>query len=557
MIQKADELVFAPLGGVGEIGMNLSVYGYGRERKKSWIAVDLGVSFGGGEDLPGVDLVMPDIRFLLQERKNLLGLILTHGHEDHFGAIIDLWPRIRMPIYATPFTAALFEAKREAEPGAPEIPINVVPLGGTLKLGPFEVELVSMSHSIPESNALIIKTPLGNVLHTGDWKLDPTPVVGPATDETRLRALGAEGCLALVGDSTNAVREGRSPSETEVAATLAKLIAEAPQRVAVTTFASHVARVRSVAEAARACGREVVVVGRAMERISQVARETGYLDGIADFRSAQTYGYLPRDKVVCLCTGSQGEPRAALARIAADAHPEIGLAKGDRVIFSSRTIPGNEKAVNRVINGLIGQGVEVVTERTHLVHVSGHPRREELTALFGWVKPRVMIPVHGEPLHLAEHAALARKLGVPDVVGCRNGDLVRIAPGRPGIVDEVPQGRLYKDGNLIIEAEARTVADRRRLGFVGVVSVALALDETGVMAADPEIALIGIPETDAKGRSFADVVMDIAAETVEHLPRARRRDPDSVAEAVRRAVRGGIAAAWGKKPLCLVHVLTV
>ncbi|WP_170149515.1 ribonuclease J [Rhodoplanes roseus] len=556
-MQKADELVYAPLGGVGEIGMNLSVYGYGRERKKAWIAVDLGVSFGGGEDLPGVDLVMPDIRFLLEERKNLLGLILTHGHEDHFGAIIDLWPRLKLPIYATPFTAALFEAKREAEPGAPEIPVTVVPVGGRIKLGPFDVEFVSMSHSFPESNALIITTPLGKVLHTGDWKLDPTPVVGPPTDEARLRRLGEEGCLALVGDSTNSVREGRSPSETEVGKTLAKLIAESPQRVAITTFASHVARLRSIAEAARACGREVVVVGRAMERVVQVARETGHLDGVPDFRSAQTYGYLPRDKVVALCTGSQGEPRAALARIASDSHPEIGLAKGDRVIFSSRTIPGNEKAVNKIVNGLIAQGVEVLTERNHLVHVSGHPRRDELAELYGWVKPQILIPVHGEPLHLAEHAALARKLGVPNVVGCRNGDLVRIAPGAPGIVDEVPQGRLYKDGNLIIEAEARTVADRRRLGFVGVVAVALAIDETGLLVSEPEVTLIGVPDHDGRGRSFADQAAATAVETVEHLPRARRRDPDSVAEAVRRAVRGGIAASWGKKPLCLVHVLTV
>ncbi|MFD2183056.1 ribonuclease J [Rhodoplanes azumiensis] len=554
---KADELVYAPLGGVGEIGMNLSVYGYGSGRKKSWIAVDLGVSFGGGEDLPGVDLVMPDIRFLLEERKNLHGLILTHGHEDHFGAIIDLWPRLKVPIYATPFTAALFEAKRQAEPGAPEIPVRVVPLGGTIQLGPFTVELCSMSHSIPESNALIIGTPLGKVLHTGDWKLDPTPVVGPATDEARLRRLGQEGCLALIGDSTNAVRDGRSPSESEVGATLAKLIAAAPQRVAITTFASHVARIRSIALAARDCGREVVLVGRAMERVVQVARETGHLDGVPEFRSASTYGYFPRDKVVALCTGSQGEPRAALARIASDSHPEIGLAKGDQVIFSSRTIPGNEKAVNKIINGLVAQGVEVITERDHLVHVSGHPRRDELRDLIGWVKPRIMIPVHGEPLHLAAHAKLARSLGVPEVVGCRNGDLVRLAPGPAGIVDEVPQGRLYKDGWLIVEAEARTVADRRRLGFVGVVSVALALDETGTLCADPEVELIGIPEADARGKSLAAQAVQTAAETVEHLPRARRRDPDTVAEAVRRAVRGGIAAAWGKKPLCLVHVLTV
>src|SRR6266700_463654 len=384
-------LVFAPLGGVGEIGMNLAIYGLGDARRRQWIAVDLGVSFGD-ESLPGVDLVLPDIRFLLEERRNLLGLVLTHAHEDHFGAVLDLWPRLKVPVYATPFTAALLEAKRQGEPGAPEVPVTIVPLGGRFSLGPFDIELVSVAHSIPESNGLIIRTKLGTVLHTGDWKIDPTPVIGPPTDEAKLRSLGNEGCLALVGDSTNAVREGRSPSELDVAKTLAELIRTAPARVAVTTFASHVGRLRSVAEAAAACDRDVVLVGRAMERIAQVARETGYLDGIRDFRSADVFGYLPPERVVALCTGSQGEARAALSRIAEDDHPEVSFSPGDRVIFTSR-------------------GIEVITDRNHLVHVSGHPRRGELQDMIGWVRPRTLIPVHGEPLHMAEHAALARRAG--------------------------------------------------------------------------------------------------------------------------------------------------
>ena len=295
--------------------------------------------------MPGVDLILPDIRFLIEERNNIVGLVLTHGHEDHIGALIDLWPRLKVPLYATPFTAALFEAKRLSEPGAPQIPVKVVPLGGRLTLGPFTVEFINVAHSIPESNALAIRTPAGIVLHTGDWKIDPTPLLGPPTDEAKLTALGDEGVLALIGDSTNAVRDGRSPSESDVARTLAELIRTAPARVAVTTFASHVGRIRAVAEAARAADREVVLVGRAMERVAQVARETGYLDGVQDFRSMESYGYLPPDKVLALCTGSQGEPRAALSRIAEDEHPEVTLAKGDRVIFSSRAIPGNEKAV--------------------------------------------------------------------------------------------------------------------------------------------------------------------------------------------------------------------
>jgi len=556
MAGPQQELVFAPLGGVGEIGMNLSIYGIGDARKRTWLAVDLGVSFASEEHLPGIDLILPDVRYLVEERKNLAGLVLTHAHEDHFGAVLDLWPRLGIPVYATPFTAALLAAKRASEPGAPEIPVTIIPVGGRFTVGPFDIELVSMAHSIPESNALIIRTPAGTVLHTGDWKIDPTPVLNDPTDEKKLRALGEEGCLALVGDSTNAVRDGRSPSEADVAKAITDIIKTARGRVAVTTFASNVGRLRTVANAAHAAGREVVLVGRAMERIVNVARETGYLDGVQPFRSADIYGHLPRDKVVALCTGSQGEPRAALARIAEDQHPDVTLSRGDLVIFSARAIPGNEKAIGRVLNGLIEQGIEIITDRTHLVHVSGHPRREEVEDLIGWVKPAILIPVHGEALHLHEHAALARRCGVPNVITCRNGDLVRIAPS-PGVVDEVPAGRIYKDGRLLVDADARTVADRRRLSFAGAVSIALAITDKGELAADPELDLIGIPERDSAGELFADTVYDAVVSCFESLPRGRRRDADSVAEAIRRAVRAAVAGRWGKKPMCHVHVLTV
>jgi ribonuclease J len=556
MPNSRDEFVFAPLGGVGEIGMNLALYGFGPERNRRWIIVDFGVAFAG-DDLPGIDLIMPDIAYALEERRNVLGIVLTHAHEDHFGALLDLWPRLRVPVYATPFSAALLESKRLSEPLAPEIDVRGVPVGGRINLGPFDVEFVSVAHSIPESNALIIRTALGSILHTGDWKIDPTPILGPPTDEPRLRALGDAGCLALVGDSTNAVREGRSPSEADVAKTLTGLIREARGRVAVTTFASHVARIRAVAAAARAADRDVVVVGRAMDRVVHVARETGYLEGVQDFLSAESYGYLPPDKVVALCTGSQGEPRAALSRIARDEHPEVTLAKGDRVIFSARPIPGNEKAISGVINGLVRQGVEVITDRTHLVHVSGHPRRDEMADMYRWVRPQIALPVHGEALHLAEHAKLARAAGVKDVILCANGDLVRLAPGPTGVIDEVRAGRLYKDGRLIVDAEQRTVADRRRLGFAGMVSVSIALDQKGIMVANPEVTMIGVPLQNADGDSISRIVDDVVIDTVEQLPKARRRDPESVVEAVRGAVRSAIAENWGKKPLCLVHVLTV
>jgi ribonuclease J len=552
-----DELVFAPLGGVGEIGMNLAIYGVGDERRRTWLAVDFGISFATEEHLPGVDLIFPDIRYLVEERRNLSGIVLTHAHEDHFGALLDLWPQLKVPVYATPFTAALLQSKLEGEPGAPEIPVKVIPLGGRFTVGPFDLEYVNVAHSIPESNALIIRTRHGAVLHTGDWKLDPTPVLGAPTDDAKLRALGNEGVLALIGDSTNAIREGRSPSEADVAKTLADLVANAPGRVALTTFASNVARLRSAAIAARAARREVVVIGRAMERIVQVARETGYLEGIQDFRGLDAYQALPRERILALCTGSQGEPRAALARIAEAQHPSVKLDKGDRVIFSSRTIPGNEKEVGRVINGLVRQGIEVITDRTHLVHVSGHPRRAEIEEMYGWVKPRIVVPVHGEALHLAEHAKIARGLGINEVVECQNGDLIRLAPGSAAIIDEVPAARLYKDGMLMIEAEGRTVPDRRRLAFAGVVSVALVVTAKGELATDPEVALTGIPANNRHGEPFAQIAYDAVIDTFESLPRPRRSDPDALMEAVRGAVRSAIAVHWGKKPICHVQVLAL
>jgi ribonuclease J len=553
----ADELTFAPLGGVGEIGMNLSIYGLGDRHRRSWLAIDLGVSFGDEEHLPGIDLIMPDISFLAKERKNLVGLVLTHAHEDHFGAIIDLWPRLKCPIYATKFSAALFEAKCEAERNAPKIPVTVIPSGGRVDIGPFNVEFIPVAHSIPESHALAIHTEIGTVLHTGDWKIDATPIIGPPTDERRLRELGDAGLLALIGDSTNAVRDGRSPSETEVAKTIAELVKSARGRVAVTTFASNVGRLKAVADAAKAADREVVIVGRAMDRVVQVARETGYLDGVQNFRSPDVYGHLPADKVLALCTGSQGEPRAALARIANDDHPEVTLNKGDRVIFSSRTIPGNEKAVGAIINGLVAQGVEIITDRDHLVHVSGHPRRDELREMLAWTRPQLAIPVHGEALHLSEHAKLARAAGVPRVLTCRNGDLVKLGPGTPGIIDQLPSGRLYKDGTILEDAKSRAVVERRRMGFAGCVFVAIAMTEKGELADDPEVDLVGIPEKNMAGEPFDDIVFDVVVSTVEGLPRARRRDPDAMAESVRRAVRAALNEQWGKKPLCLVHVLGV
>lgn len=555
MSNGREELVFAALGGLGEIGMNAALYGFGPEGRKKWMLVDCGISFAG-DDLPGIDVLLPDTRFIEEERGNLAGIVITHAHEDHIGALVDLWPRLRAPVYATRFTADLIAARKLSEPGAPKIPLTVVPLGGRIKVGPFDVEFISVAHSIPESNALAIRCPLGLVVHTGDWKIDKTPLIGPPTDEARLKALGDEGVLAMVCDSTNVLREGISPSETDVAATLRELIANAPKRVAVTTFASNVSRVRAVAEAALACGREVVVAGRAMDRTLGVARELGYLDGLPAFRSAEAFDRLPRDKVVALLTGSQGEPRAALARVAIDEHPDISLSADDRVIFSSRAIPGNERGINDIINSLVARGVDVVTDRTALVHVSGHPRRDELAMMYGWIRPEIAVPAHGEALHLSEHEKFARLMGAPQVVRAMNGQMVRLAPGRAEIVDNVPVGQRARDGNIILSTLDGSIEERRKLAFSGIVTIAIAM-RRGTLAGDPEVDVMGLPPKTRDGASMFDLVGQAVDDVLKSLSPGKKRDPDAVEQAVERAVRGAVNNAWGKRPACRVLVVEV
>ena len=557
MISPTDELVFLPLGGVGEIGMNAALYGFGPERRRKWILVDCGMGFAGEEHMPGIDLMYPDLSFIEKRKDDLLGILITHAHEDHIGALVEMWPKLRAPVYATRFAAALIATRKLSEPGAPKMPVTEIRPGKRLALGPFEIEYVPVAHSIPESNAVAIRTAFGLVLHTGDWKIDPTPYLGGTTSESAFRALGDEGVLALVCDSTNVVRDGASPSESEVAATLKDVIASAPHRVAVTTFASNVARMRAVGEAALACGREVVVVGRAMDRVVAVATELGYLSGLPAFSPPQAYGYLERDKVVTLLTGSQGEPRAALARIADDSHPDIALSAGDRVIFSSRTIPGNENAVGQIVNSLVRRGVDVVTDRHALVHVSGHPRRDEMRQMYAWTRPKAAVPVHGEDLHLAEHADFARAQGVENVVRARNGTLVRLAPGRAGIVDHLSAGRLYRDGDIVVPANDKAVPERRKLAFAGIVSVAIAIDRTGKIVGEPAIEQMGIPVLSRSGEPLADIVDDAVDEVLRTLPRGKFRDPEAVEQAVARAVRSALKQVWGKKPACHVMVLEV
>ena len=553
---KGGELVFAALGGLGEIGMNMALYGVGSGKHRKWLMVDCGVAFAG-EDVPGVDMLFPDIAFIEAEKKNLLGIVITHAHEDHFGALADLWPRLGAPVYMTPFAANLLEARRLSEPGAPRIPVRGIAQATRFTLGPFDIETIPVVHSIPESMALAIRTPHGTIVHTGDWKIDETPIIGLPTDGARLKEIGDEGVLALVCDSTNVTREGISPSETEVRESLRQIILNSRGRVAVTTFASNVARMRAVAEAAEEAGREVIIVGRAMDRVADVAGELGMLDSVAGFKTAERFRSVARDKCVLLLTGSQGEQRAALARVAEGEHPEIALASGDTVIFSSRTIPGNEKAVGKIVNSLAKMEINIITDRDGLVHVSGHPRRDELRRMYEWVRPKVAIPAHGEALHLTVHRDFARSMGVKQVIRAFNGDVVTLDAPEVFVSDQIPTGRLAKDGSLIVPVKGTSITERRKLSYVGIVMVAIAIDERGHIAADLEVETAGLPETDDEGEPMIEHIRDIVDEVYSSLPKGKRRDIDTLRVAIERGVRAGISELWGKKPIAKVMIIQV
>ena len=552
---KTPEFVFLPLGGAGEIGMNVYLYGHGPAHARKWIMVDLGITFPG-EMEPGVDVVLPDLRFIEEQRDNLLGIVLTHAHEDHIGAVPELWPRLKVPIYATPFTAAMLKAKVAEQKNGTKLPITEIPLGGRFNLGPFDLQFVTMSHSIPEPSGLAIRTDLGRVFHTGDWKIDPQPVLGEKTDEAGIRAFAAEGIDAVVCDSTNALREGSSPSETQVSAKITEIIKAAKGRVIVTTFASNLGRIRAVADATIAAGRTLVVVGRAMHRVIQVGIETGYLPKGFRYADQREFGFIERDHVVALVTGSQGETRAAMSRIAEGTHPDVTLQRGDLVIFSSRNIPGNELGIGAVQNGLSEMGCRIITDSDQLVHVTGHPRREELRRMYDWCKPRAAIPMHGEARHLEEHGLLARGCGVSEIVAARNGTLVRIAPGPAEIIADVPVGRLFRDGKLIVPSDEGPVRERRKLSFAGIIVVSLVVSQRGDLMADPQVVLDGIAHADRMGEDMEDVVLDAVEGALQSIPKARRKDLAVLEEAARRAARSACDQATGKRPICKV-ILTV
>jgi ribonuclease J len=552
--KTSDELVFLPLGGSGEIGMNLNLYGYGPETNREWIVVDVGVTFG---DLstPGVDVIVPDPAFL--EGETIRGIVLTHAHEDHIGALGWLWSRMKAPLYATPFTAFLIREKLREAGILDQVKLIEVPLGGTIDLGPFQVTMVTMTHSIAEPNGLAIKTPLGTVLHTGDWKIDDDPIIGQVTDSAAISRLGDEGVLAMVCDSTNVFVEGSAGSEGGVRNALIELIGGLKGRIAVGCFASNVARMDSVIRAAEAAGRRVSLAGRSMHRITSAAKHVGMLSDIKPFLTDEEARVWPADGILYLCTGSQGEARAALSRVAEGTHPYIKLSKGDHCIFSSRVIPGNELSIGRLQDKLADRGVRLYTERDHPgIHVSGHPCREELRQMYAWARPQIAVPTHGMRRHLAEHANLARDVGIPETVTPRNGDMVRLAPGPAAIIDEVPNGRLYVDGGRLVTEQGEALHERRHASTNGVLIVSFAMDKRGKIVSDIDVRAIGLPgDAESPLGDALDDLAERAEAAVMKLKGAALEDEMVIEQAVSRALKKASPQIWDRRPIVETIIL--
>lgn len=547
----ADELLFLPLGGSGEIGMNLNLYGHAGK----WLMVDLGVTFGD-DSTPGIEVIMPDPAFITERAKDLVGIVLTHAHEDHIGAVPYLWSRFNCPLYATPFTASLLRRKLEEVGLKKKAPITEIPLSGKFKVGPFEIELITLTHSIPEPNAVVVRTPLGAVLHTGDWKLDPTPMLGEVSDEAALRKLGKDGVLAMICDSTNVFVDGTSGSESDVKESLMELVGGLKRRIAIGCFASNVARLQTIAEVAAVHDRQVALIGRSLWRMNEAARENGYLTDLPDFITEHDIGYFPPEKILMICTGSQGEPRSALTRIARREHPSVTLEAGDAVVFSSRVIPGNEKAISRLQNDLVLAGIEVITDADADIHVSGHPARDELAEMYQWVRPQIAIPVHGEARHIKEHVAFAKQCQVPQAIEASNGRIIRLAPGPAEIIGEVVSGRLGLDGKALVPMSSEAVRHRHRLSVNGVVLVSLVLNKDGELLADPQVTLEGLLDGD-EALAAAQSMSEAAADAVEALSDVKIDIDSEVTETARLAARRWFQKAYDKKPITKVHVIRV
>ena len=548
------ELFFCPLGGSGEIGMNMNLFGYGSSEDTKWLIVDMGVTFAD-ESVPGIDLIYPDPGFIVDKKKDLLGIVLTHAHEDHIGSVAHIWPKLKCNIYSTPFTSVLIKEKFKEKKIDIEKYLKIVQLNGSIKLENFNVEFVTLTHSILEPNGLIIKTPIGTILHRGDWKCDPNPLIGDSINEKRLKEIGNEGVVAMICDSTNVFNPGRAGSENDVRDNLLKIMRNINKRIIVTSFASNVARMETIFYCAEKTGREISLVGRSMDRIFKAARQCGYLDKVKEPVDPRDAKKIPREKIVLLCTGSQGEPNGAMMRIANDVHPDIAIEKEDTVIFSSKIIPGNEKKLFKMHNQLVKNGIEVISEENEFVHVSGHPNREDLKDMYNWIKPRSVIPVHGEHRHMAEHINFAKEMQVPYPLQVENGDLVKIPKNRkPEIVDKAPTGRMYLDGSVSIGEDSKTIKERKNLSFNGLLEITIIVNEKGNIK-KPFISLTGLPVSE---ESKMDFKMDLEHEIYKICktfsvgnPKQEKNLEEKIKSNCRKIIKNRI----GKRPFTNINLI--
>ena len=555
MSNKKEELLFCPLGGSGEIGMNMNLFSYGKPEAQKWIIVDIGVTFAD-DSIPGIDLIYPDPGFIIDKKKDLLGIVLTHAHEDHIGAIAHIWPKLKCKMYATPFTAVLIKEKFKEKKIDIGKNLKIVDLNGNIKLGPFKIEFITLTHSILEPNGLLIETPAGIVLHTGDWKVDPNPLIGNKIDQTKLKEIGNKGVLAMICDSTNVLSHGRAGSEADVRTNLLKLMSNLKKRIIVTSFASNVARMETIFYCAEKTKRQISLVGRSMHRIYKAAKQCGYLKNVISPIDAREAKKISREKIVYLCTGSQGEPMGAMMRIINYTHPDVFIEKEDTVIFSSKIIPGNEKKLYKLHNQLVKNQIDVISEETDFVHVSGHPNREDLRDMYDWVKPKSVIPVHGEHRHMAEHISFAKEMQVPYPVQVENGDIVKLFPGqKPEVFDKAPVGRLYVDGIISVNEDSQSIRERKNLANNGYLEVTILINGKGKLFKKPLVSFKGLPIEEAQ-----DFFYDLEDE-IENISRTfslnNKKQESNLIEALKISCRKIVKEKTGKKPYTNINLVRI
>ncbi len=551
----SEELIFCPLGGSGEIGMNMNLFAYGKPENQKWIIVDIGVTFAD-DSIPGIDLIYPDPGFIVDKKEDLLGIVLTHAHEDHIGAIVHIWPKLKCKIFATPFTSVLVNEKFKEKKIDITGYLKIIELNSTLNLEPFKIEFVTLTHSILEPNGLKIETPVGSILHTGDWKCDPDPLIGDNINSKRLKEIGKEGVITMICDSTNVFSAGRAGSELDVRKNMLKVLERLEKRIIITSFASNVARMETAFYCAEKVGRQIALVGRSMHRIYKAAKQCGYLDKVIEPIDARDAKNISRDKIVYLCTGSQGEPMGAMSRIANYSHPDIFMEKGDAVVFSSKIIPGNEKKLYKLHNQLVREGVEVISEESEYIHVSGHPNREDLRDMYNWIKPKSVIPVHGEHRHMLEHISFAKEMQVPYPIKVENGDIVRLYPGKkPEVYDKAPSGRLYVDGSISVEEDAQSIKERKNISANGFIEATILITPKGNIHNRPLLTFRGLPIYDKE--EFQNDLEDEIEKTIKSFSLNSMKQQSNLIEAIKSTCRKFTKQKTGKRPLANINLIRI